>query len=129
MYNAKSLAIVFFSFSLSCQSFWTDRQKFFFCRSLIICYPWSVWPRSDLFHWKILCAYLYVFLDVICDACNLCHAMCFFLFTVTNNHSIHKITKISNLETPNKMEGDTKDLTVQGSKDREFELIGRKISR
>ena len=25
------------------------------------------------------------------------------------------------------MEGDTKDLTVQGSKDREFELIGRQF--
>ena len=52
--------------------------------------------------------------DVIFDACDPCHAMCFFLFTVTNIHSIHKITKLGNLETLNKMEGDTEGSTFQG---------------
>ena len=55
--------------------------------------------------------------------------MCFFLFKVTNIHSIHKITKNRDLETLNKMEGDTEESTVQGSEDREIKLISRKVSR
>ena len=69
------------------------------------------------------------FEDVICDAFNYCHTMCFSLFTLTSIYSIHKITKIRNSETLNKMEGDTEDSTVQCSKDREIELISRKVSR
>ena len=36
--------------------------------------------------------------DVIFDACDQSHAICFFLFTVTSIHSIHKITNIRNSE-------------------------------
>ena len=69
------------------------------------------------------------FEDVICDAFDSCHTMCFSLFTLTSIYSIHKITKIRNSETLNKMESDTEDSTVQCSKDREIELISRKVSR
>ena len=70
-----------------------------------------------------------VFQDVICHACDPCHAMCFNLLTVISIHSIHKITKIRNSETLNKMEDDTKDSTVQSSKDRGIQLISRKFLR
>ena len=71
----------------------------------------------------------YVFQDVICDAFDQCHAMCYTLLTVTGIRSIRKITKIRNLETMNRMEGDTEDATVQGSKDKDIELITRKVTR
>ena len=70
-----------------------------------------------------------VFQDVIRNACNKCNAMCFFSSKVTSIHSIHKITKIRNSETLNKMEGDTEDSPVQGLKDKEIQLISRKLSR
>ena len=70
-----------------------------------------------------------VFQDVICSACNKCNAMCFFSSKVTSIHSIHKITKIRNSETLKKMEGDTEDSPVQDSKDKEIQLISRKVSR
>ena len=85
----------------------------------------SVRPRSTK---KISLAS--VFQDVIGHACYPCHAMCFNLLTVIISiHSIHKITKIRNSETLNKMEDDTKDSTVQSSKDRGIELISRKVLR
>ena len=69
-----------------------------------------------------------VFQDFICDACDQCHTICFILLTVTSIHSIGKITKFRNFETLNKMEGDTEYSTVQqDSKDREIELISRKV--
>ena len=70
-----------------------------------------------------------VFEDAICDACDSCDAMYFFLFMVTSIHSFLKVTKIRNSETLNKMQGDAEDSTVQDSKNRETELIIRKVSR
>ena len=43
---------------------------------------------------------------------------------LTSIYSILKITKIRN-----KIEGDTEDSTAQGSKDREIELISRKVPK
>ena len=67
--------------------------------------------------------------DVICDAYDSCHAMCFTLFMVTTIRRIHKISKIKNFETLNKMEVDMENSTDQGSKDNKIELISRKTSR
>ena len=41
---------------------------------------------------------------------------------------MHEITKIRNSEAPYNLEGDKEDSTVQGSRDREIELISRKVS-
>ena len=70
-----------------------------------------------------------LFHDLICNACDPCHAMCFFFFTVARIQGIHKITKTRNSEILNKMKGHTEDSTVQGSKDREMEMMSRKVSR
>ena len=69
-----------------------------------------------------------VFQDAICDARDPCHAMSFFLSTVTSIRNIHKITKIRISETLNRIESDIEDSTVQGWKYRENELISREVS-
>ena len=93
-------------------------QTAVFYKRLIIHYPGRMGTRSKACHWtyqKEICV-TNVFQDVTCDACGPCHAMCFFLSRVTSIHSIHKITKIRNSETLNRMEDDTEDSTVQDSK-------------
>ena len=65
-----------------------------------------------------------VFKDVTSDAYDPCNSIYFALFAVTSIQIIQRITKIRN-----KMEGNTKDSTVQDSKDREIDLISRKVWR
>ena len=55
---------------LSCTFFcvWVkDRQKKF-CQCFIICYPWNMWPRSDLLIWHATCLYM---TDLNENMCNL----------------------------------------------------------
>ena len=131
MQKALRLPFFLFLFSFSVLSVLLDRLPIFFLKM-----SYNLLPRKGLT--KIRHISLDVskktcvasdWEDVTWDLCDPCHAMCFVLFMVTNIHSIHKITKIRNSEPLNKMKGDTEDSTVQGSKDREIELINRKISR
>ena len=54
-----------------------------------------------------------IFEDVICDACHLCNAMYFTLFTITSIHNIGKYTKIRNSKIRSKV-----TQKIQGSKER-----------
>ena len=104
----------FFSFFPSCNFFWTGCRKLF-SQCFKISYQGNVWPRSGSFlghikkYFRKNC-----FQVAICDSCGTWHGLC----TVTSIHSIQKSTrncqKIGN---------------VDGSKQREIELINRKVWR
>ena len=68
-----------------------------------------------------------VFQDVTWESCEPCQAMCFFWSTVTSMYSIQKITKIWNSKTLNKMEGTQKIQLFKAKKNKEIELISRKV--
>ena len=104
----------FFSFFPSCHFFWTDCWKLF-SQYFKISYQGNVWPRSGSFlghikkYFRKNCCQV-----AIRDSCGTWHGLC----TVTSIHSIQKSTrncqKIGN---------------VDGSKQREIELINKKVWR
>ena len=70
--------------------------------------------------------------DVICDACDPCNAMCFnysrySAFTALT--ASKKLQKSDTWKQDGSWSGDTEDLTIQGLKDREIDLISRKVWR
>ena len=65
-----------------------------------------------------------IFGDIIYDACDLFNAMCFILFTVTSIHNFGKYTKIRDSKKRWKV-----TQKMQGSKEKEIDLINRKTWR
>ena len=63
-----------------------------------------------------------IFEDVISDVYDPCNAMCFILFTVTSIHNIEKYTKVRNSKKKWKV-----TQKIQGSKEREINLINREV--
>ena len=89
--SRKKLAIChsfFSSLSPSCQCFWTDRQKFFYKR-LLIRYPESVWPRSNIFHWTHQKRFAWQMFFKILFAMRVIHARHVLFFIHGNQHSQH----------------------------------------
>ena len=131
--NAKNLSIfilVFFFFlSFSFLSIFLDRLPKVFLGMFNHWLHWKCGTTIGLISFNTLKVCITNILEeVICYAYDPCNAMCFTLFTITSVHNIWKITKIRNSETRCKTTQKA-DSTVQGSKDREIELLSRKVRK
>ena len=121
--NAKSFAIAalfFFSTLFLSARFFGRTAKSFFHELLPRKRETKIGPIS-LATQNNVCV-TNVFEDAICDACNPCNVMCFTLLMVTSINNIGKYTKIRNSKKRWKV-----TQKIQGSKEREINLISRKV--